>query len=313
MPETSELTGLCMTCAHAPDCNMRERSKEPVWFCEMFDNTMVFSVSKRTGLISMLEDIQGRYGFLPEGALKDVADKTGRSLVDIYGVATFYRSFSLKPRGKHLISVCLGTACHVRGAPAVVKEFEAQLGISRGETTRDKVFTLETVNCLGACALGPIVVTDGHYFSNVRTSKVASIIKKTLEGLDKIEIETDKRIFPIEVSCSRCNHSLMDPRHLIDGYPSIRVTISFGQKHGWLALSSLYGSNNVDFEYEIPSNTVVHMFCPHCHAELVGGTDCPECASPMVPMIVRGGGVVQICTRRGCKGHILDLAGTLVE
>lgn len=265
------------------------------------------------GLISLLEDIQAKYGYLPEAALREVAETTGRSLVDIYGVATFYRAFSLTPRGRHLVSVCLGTACHVRGGPAVAREIEKQLGIRAGGTTKDREFTLETVNCLGACALGPVVVVDGHYFPKVRPSMVRDIIDRASTGLDRVEIDTDKRIFPVEVSCARCNHSLMDPRHLIDGHASIRVTVSFGRKHGWLTLSSLYGSYNVASEYEIPPDTIVHMFCPHCHAELMGGAKCGECGAPMVPMIVRGGGVVQICTRRGCKGHILDLGGASID
>lgn len=265
---------------------------------------------KPGGLISILEEVQAKYGFIPEEVLKSVAEETGRSLVDIYGVATFYKGFSLKPRGKHLISVCLGTACHVRAAPLIAEVFEQKLRIRAGETTADKQFTLETVNCLGACALGPIVVIDGHYFSNVRTSEVDSLIKKTLSGIDKVEIETDQRIFPVEVSCSRCNHSLMDPNHLIDGYPSIRVTIAFNNKHGWFGLSGLYGSYNVDSEFEIPLDTIINIFCPHCHSELIGGAKCGECEASMIPMIVRGGGVVQICSRRGCKGHILDLDGT---
>lgn len=264
----------------------------------------------RGGLISTLEDIQSKYGYLSEDALRTVAKRTGWSLVDLFGVATFYRSFSFKPRGKHRISVCLGTACHVRGAPIIAGEFERQLGISAGETTSDNEFTLETVNCLGACALGPMVVVDGHYFSNVNTRKVKQILKRARVGLDKVEVKTDKRIFPIEVHCSRCNHSLMDPNHLIDGQPSARLTISFGQKHGWLRLSSLYGSYTLESEYETPMDTVTHFFCPHCHAELNGASNCPECGAPMVPMIVRGGGMVQICSRRGCKEHMLDLNGS---
>ena len=263
----------------------------------------------RGGLISTLEDIQSKYGYLPEDALRIVAKKTGHSLVDLFGVATFYRSFSLKPRGNHLTSMCLGTACHVRGAPIIAGEFERQLGISAGETTSDNEFTLETVNCLGACALGPMVVVDGHYFSNVDTRKVKQILKKARVGLDKVEVKTDQRIFPLEVHCSRCNHSLMDPKHLIDGHPSVRVTISFGQEHGWIRLSCLYGSYNFESESETPMDTVAHFFCPHCHAELNGASNCPECGAPMVPMIVRGGGMVQICSRRGCKGHMLDLNG----
>jgi len=264
----------------------------------------------RGGLISTLEDIQSKYGYLSEDVLRIVAKRTGHSLVDLFGVATFYKSFSLKPRGKHLISVCLGTACHVRGAPIIAGEFERQLRISAGETTSDNESTLETVNCLGACALGPMVVVDGHYFSNVNTRKVKQILKRARVGLDKVEVKTDQRIFPLEVHCSRCNHSLMDPNHLIDGQPSVRVTISFGRKHGWLRLSCLYGSYTLESEYETPMDTVANFFCPHCHAELTGASNCPECGAPMVPMIVRGGGMVQICSRRGCKEHMLDLNGS---
>lgn len=262
------------------------------------------------GLIAALEEIQAKYGYLPQEQLHKVAEKTGRSLVDIYGVATFYRAFSLTPRGRHLVSACLGTACHVRGGPAVAREVEQQLGVKAGQTTPDKEFTLETVNCLGACALGPVVVVDGHYFSNVRTAEVKEILDKAQKGIGQVEIDTDQRIFPVEVSCARCNHSLMDHRQTIDNYPSIRVTASFGNKHGWLAISSLYGSYTTASEHEIPSKIIVQIFCPHCHAEMIGATKCGECGAPMVPMIVRGGGVVQICARRGCKGHILDLSGT---
>ncbi len=263
----------------------------------------------RGGLISILEEIQSRYSYLPVDALKIVAEGTGRSLVDVFGVATFYKSFSLEPRGKHLCSVCLGTACHVRGAPIIAEEFGRQLDTRPGETTRDKEFTLETVNCLGACALGPIVVVDGHYFSKVNSARVKRIIKKTRAGLDKIEVEGDRRIFPVSVSCSRCNHSLMEPGHLIDGAPSVRVTMSFQRKHGWLRLSSLYGSYALESEYPIPPDTVVDIFCPHCHGELKAASDCPDCGAPMVSMIVSGGGIVQVCSRRGCKMHRLDLNG----
>lgn len=267
---------------------------------------------RNSKLISILEDIQANYGYIPEYALKTIAKKTGSSLVDVYGLATFYKSFDLRPRGKHLVSACLGTACHVRGSLLVVEEFNRHLGINVDETTPDKDFTLRTVNCMGACALGPVVVVDGHYFPNVKPTSIRSIIRKARKGLHKVEVKGNQTIFPVEVSCFRCNHSLMDSRKLIDGHPSIRVTVSFGNKHGWLALSSLYGSYNVSSEYHIPEDTIVHFFCPHCHAELIGGFNCSECGAPMVPMIIRGGGVVQICSRRGCKGHILDLGGTTV-
>jgi NADH-quinone oxidoreductase subunit E len=260
------------------------------------------------GLISILEGIQAKYGYLPEAALKIVSQRLDRSMVDIYGVATFYKAFSLEPRGKHLASVCVGTACHVRNAPAVVDEFEKQLCICSGETTKDREFTLETVNCLGACALGPIVVVDGHYFSQVDTNQVIDIIERSQAGFEQAEIVTDERIFPVEVCCARCNRSLMDYEHLVEKHPSVRVTISFERKHGWLRLSSLYGSYTIESEHPIPDDIVVNFFCPHCHAELAGAADCPLCSAPMVPLIVRSGGMIQICSRRGCKSHMLDVS-----
>jgi NADH-quinone oxidoreductase subunit E len=259
------------------------------------------------GVIAMLEEIQARYSYLPEQELKTVAEATGRSMVDIYGIATFYKYFSLKPRGEHVISVCLGTACHVRQGPVIVKEFEDRLGIRAGETTADKEFSLETVNCLGACARGPIVVVDGHYFSNVNKAQVTQILKKSREGLSHIDVKNDRRVFPVKLRCPYCNHGLLDPNVLIDDHPSIRLTVSFGRKHGWLRLSSLYGSYNMESEYEIPLDTVVNFFCPHCHAELTGASSCPLCNAHMVPMVIYGGGMVQICSRRGCKNHLIDL------
>ena len=259
------------------------------------------------GLIATLEEIQNRYGYLPEEALRIVGDRTGRSLVDIYGVATFYHSFSLKARGKHIISACLGTACHVRGAPRIAEEFERQLGIQAGETSEDRKFTLETVNCLGACALGPVVVIDGHYFSKVKRSMVSQLIDDALEGFDKIDIEQDKRIFPLEVSCPRCNRNLMDKTSIIDGHPSVKVAVSLDRRQGWLRMSCLYGSYNFTCEFDIPAEKVVNFFCPHCYKELIGPWKCPMCEASMVLMRVNNAGTVQICSRRGCKSHMLDL------
>ncbi len=259
------------------------------------------------GLIAILEEIQAEYGYLPEKSLRIVSDKTGCSMVDVYGVATFYRSFSLKPRGKHLILVCLGTACHVRGAPRVIEEFERQLGIKAGQTTEDKEFTLDTVNCLGACALGPVVVIDGHYFSKVRKSRVSQLLEGAQNGFGKLQIEKDKRIFPLHVSCPHCNRSLNDETFTIDGQPSIRVTISSDHKQGWLRLSCLYGSYNFASEFDVSTETAVSFLCPHCGVEFTSTLDCSVCAAPMVPMLVDGGGIVQICSRRGCKNHMLDL------
>jgi len=320
MGEEAAVQGLCITCKLADDCTHRLSREGPVLTCELFEagptpRAHVVAIvdkhfGRRGGMISILEGIQAKYGYLPEEALRVVAERTGRPLVDIYGMATFYRAFSLKPRGKHLCSVCQGTACHVRGAPAVAEEVERQLGIMPGETTGDREFTLETVNCLGACALGPVVVVDGHYFPAMGPRKVAEVLEKTRVGLDYVEVATDQRVIPLDVCCPRCNHSLMDPQHPIDGHPSVRVTISFERKHGWLRLSSLYGSFSIESEHEIPYEIVADFFCPHCHAELLGASDCPTCSAPMVPLIVRGGGMAQICSRRGCRSHMLDVTGT---
>ena len=262
---------------------------------------------ERAGLIAVLESIQAEVGCLPESTLRAVAEQTGRSLVDVYGIATFYRAFSLQPRGRHLVTVCLGTACHVRGAPMVVEEFERQLGIRAGETTGDREFTLETVNCLGACALGPVAVIDGRYFSKMKKANVSHLLEEALADFKKTDADQEKRVFPLAVSCPRCNHSLMDNSFVLEGYPSVRITMSFGSTHGWLRLCSLYGCHTIAAEYDIPPGMVTDFFCPHCHEQMTDSGECLSCAAPMVPMMVRGGGVVQICSRRGCRAQMLHL------
>jgi len=274
---------------------------------EIIRNIIKDHNGKLGGLISILQEIQNKYNYLPEKALRLIAAETRFPLTDIYGAATFYKTFSLKPRGRHLLSICTGTACHVRDKSDIVTEFETQLGVKVGNTTVDKEITLETVNCLGACALGPIVVVDGHYFSHVNKPMIAEIISKARVGLDWVDIETDQRIFPVEVSCPNCNHSLIDKSRYIDGYPSIHVTAAFSDKHGWLRLSCLYGSYSVEHEHEIPKDEIVHFFCPHCNAELKAVEACAACGAATVPMMVKGGGNIYICSRRGCKGHMLDL------
>ena len=228
-------------------------------------------------------------------------------LRDIYGVASFYKSFSFKPKGKHVITTCLGTACHVRGGQKIADAIDKELKIHAGETTEDMMFTHETAACLGCCAIGPIVVADGEYHSGIRADSVKKFIKEVQKESDGMDIEKDKKIIPIEVSCPRCNHSLMKSEHLIDNRPCIHITVSLKRKHGWLRLSSLYGSYNYESEFEIPLELGANYFCPHCHEDLVGSSECPECGAKMILMIVRGGGTIQICPRRGCKGHLLDI------
>ena len=128
-------------------------------------------------LVSILQDVQAEYNYLPQEALVQVSQGLGVALSQVYSVATFFKAFSLEPRGRHLVNVCLGTACHVRGAIRILEEIERELGINPGETDRDLKYTLETVNCVGACALGPIVVVDGEYTGQMRTSKVKPLLE----------------------------------------------------------------------------------------------------------------------------------------
>ena len=140
------------------------------------------SKGRRRALIQTLQDIQDRLHWLPPEALEHVAEALGVPLVQVYGVATFYRSFSLSPRGRHVCTVCLGTACHVRGGGAVLEEFERKLGIAAGRTTPDGAYTLERVNCLGACALAPLAVVDGRYHAQMTPAKVGTVLAAAEKG-----------------------------------------------------------------------------------------------------------------------------------
>jgi len=136
----------------------------------------------KAAIIAILQDIQDEVNYLPEDALRYVAHALDIPLSKVCSLATFYKAFSLKPRGKHVIHVCLGTACHVRGAVRVLGAIERTLGIRAGETDGNLQFTLETVNCLGACALGPIVVVDGEYYGEMTPAKAESLLKKMGAG-----------------------------------------------------------------------------------------------------------------------------------
>ena len=129
-------------------------------------------------LIHILHNVQSEFGYIPPQAITAIAKYLKISEGDIYGVVTFYKAFSLEPRGKHLVTICMGTACHVRGAPSILDEFERQLNIESGETTEDNLFTLETVNCVGACALGPIAITDEEYHGQLKTNEVEKILQE---------------------------------------------------------------------------------------------------------------------------------------
>lgn len=138
-----------------------------------------FSQDKKD-LIHILHKVQSEFGYIPSQAISEISRHLKISENEIFGVLTFYKAFSLKPRGKHVLTVCMGTACHVRGAPMVLDEFQRRLGIEPGETTEDNLFTLETVNCVGACALGPIAIADGEYHGQLKTEEVKKIIGKII-------------------------------------------------------------------------------------------------------------------------------------
>ena len=133
--------------------------------------------SSGSALIQMLLAIQAQNNYLPEDALIWVSRQLAVPLTRVYNVATFYKAFSLKPQGRHLVSVCMGTACHVREAPRLLDKVTDALQVNPGETTRDLQFSLTTVNCLGCCALGPVVMVDGKYESKVNADKLDRVLR----------------------------------------------------------------------------------------------------------------------------------------
>jgi len=146
------------------------------------DHVLVRSRRDRSALIPILQGIQEEFNWLPKEIFEIVSQELGIPLMDVYGVATFYRTFSLKPRGKHIVTACVGTACHVRGGQRIVETLSRKLRIKPGETTEDMKFSLDTVNCLGCCAIGPIVVIDGEYYGGMSSQKALALLKRTEMG-----------------------------------------------------------------------------------------------------------------------------------
>ncbi len=128
-------------------------------------------------VMEALQDIQEEFRYLPEAAMCRVSESLEVPLIEVFRLANFYKAFSLKPRGRHLITVCEGTACHVQGSPRVVEEVLSHLDVEPGETTGDGAFTVETVNCVGACALAPVVIIDGKYYDHVTAPKLRDVLK----------------------------------------------------------------------------------------------------------------------------------------
>ena len=136
---------------------------------------------EKRSLIPLLQDLQAKFNYLPPVALNMVSQALNIPLIDIISVATFYNTFSLEPKGEHQITICVGTACHVRGAPKILEEFEKTLDVKTGHTRKDMKFSLDSVACLGCCAIGPVVVVDGEYHAQTsirNASKIARMLEK---------------------------------------------------------------------------------------------------------------------------------------
>ena len=128
-------------------------------------------------LIGLLQDVQESFGYLPEEKLEEVSKALDVPLSRLFSLATFYTSFRLEPMGKHHICVCVGTACHVRGAPIVVDTIERELKVEAGKTTEDGEYTVDTVNCVGACALAPLITIDGEHYGKMTQTKMKKLLK----------------------------------------------------------------------------------------------------------------------------------------
>jgi NADH-quinone oxidoreductase subunit E len=153
---------------------------------QIFEN---YQVNDRSSLIPLLQDIQSIYGYLPENALRDISNFVQVPLSRVYGVATFYNQFRLTPLGENVIRVCRGTACHVKNSANILYALETELGIKAGQTTRDKKFTLEVVNCIGACSIAPVILVNEDYHGRISVKDIPKILKKyqTSKKSEKVE------------------------------------------------------------------------------------------------------------------------------
>lgn len=142
---------------------------------KIFDH---YAAKDRSSLIGLLQEIQDMYGYLPEKALRDVSYFLDMPMSSVYGVATFYNQFRLKPLGKNVIRVCRGTACHVKNSANILVALETELGIKAGDTTRDRIFTLETVACIGACSIAPVININDEYYGRLEVKDIPKIINK---------------------------------------------------------------------------------------------------------------------------------------
>ena len=183
--DSARCTG-CGVCEAACPVRSTVRLPDPVEDAEDEQARTVDAIidshgGSRESMITVLQDSNKAFNYLPEEVLHRISTRLGVPYAEVYGAASFYKAFSLEPRGKHIVQVCLGTACHVRGARRIIEELERRLDVPAGSTTKDRLFTLETVNCLGACALGPIVAMDGEFHGSMTAAKVPSLLERYAE------------------------------------------------------------------------------------------------------------------------------------
>lgn len=158
--------------------SMQNHPQRLVGIAGIVDKVVAEHQSDKSMLIQDLLDLQAKFGWLPEEMLSEVAKQLDIPLSKVYQAATFYKALSLSPRGKHMIRVCMGTSCKVRGAPLILDRMQRLLEIEAGETSPDGKFSLETVNCVGCCALGPTITIDNNYYGNLKVANVKNILTK---------------------------------------------------------------------------------------------------------------------------------------
>ncbi|MFQ6092154.1 MAG: NADH-quinone oxidoreductase subunit NuoE [bacterium] len=156
----------------------REQAMAELRRLDVIDDILQKYDYTESGLIAILQDIQRKMNYLPQSVLRFVANRLNVPLTRVYGIATFYKAFSLKPRGRHLINVCLGTACHVRGGVRIMERLERELDIKAGETTYDARFSMESVRCVGCCGLAPVVVIDDNFHGKLTQDKIPKILRQ---------------------------------------------------------------------------------------------------------------------------------------
>lgn len=159
---------------------------------QILDHILEGRRSQPNQLIEVLQDVQEQHGYIPREVMQIVSQELGVPVIEVYRVASFYKAFRLKPAGKHILTFCSGTACHVRSSDLLVNQATSQLGVESGEVTSDGLFSIEQVNCLGACALGPIVVENGSYHHHMTPARLRKLIESIYQKeteLKETEVE----------------------------------------------------------------------------------------------------------------------------